>query len=229
MEAKLLTTPKLLEIFNQQVAMLIKYRYDDLAGDNQENLLRCLEALSRRIRKENKEVRIRPGCIPCVTVISMDMIDIPRQTSRLFVKGKRGICMLPRVDHINTRVPTPPVYLIFDVDPGWNKLRNVAIDEARVVMRVRFQTPLTIEEGLALARYYPAVLRRQRYLFLLGNGDEQRLCIRRDYPALITSDNGPTLTYADPTNIKHFHFAFPARDANALICAMPRSAARNRR
>ncbi len=71
-------------------------------------------------------------------------------------------------------LPDPPVYLITDVDTGKATL-NVRPDDALPTILASGRTPLTLEEGLAVATQYPQWLREHNCFEMLGSraGDKR--------------------------------------------------------
>ena len=84
-------------------------------------------------------------------------------------------------------VPNLPAYLLVDVDRG-EEFRGVAPEDALPVIRSRGRTPLTIDEGIALATQAPHLLEKNNCFMLSGSRRNDRRV-----PALWISSNAPKL------------------------------------
>jgi hypothetical protein len=87
--------------------------------------------------------------------------------------------------------PPGAAYLLVDVERG-EEFCNVRPEDATAVIRGRGRTPLTIEEGIALATQAPQVLERNK-CFMLAGSRRTGLAGDRRVPALWISERAPKL------------------------------------
>jgi hypothetical protein len=88
---------------------------------------------------------------------------------RISAKGARGLVdMTPfapedfhPIDGLN--LPAEDVYLLWDIDTGTSAL-NLSPEASLIAIRERGRTPLTLEEGVMVTFFHPALLTdKQRY------------------------------------------------------------------
>ncbi|GAB3290544.1 DUF5701 family protein [Parasphingorhabdus pacifica] len=118
--------------------------------------------------------------LPSVLAINRRLVPAHRMIDLIELRGKSGFTTMSFED-IAAFAPTPdldipdsPLYLITGIDTG-GQTRNVRPDDALPLIRSAGRTPLTLEEGLALALQYPQWLRERNCFEMLGSraGDKR--------------------------------------------------------
>lgn len=117
---------------------------------------------------------------PFVLVVTGAVAPSDRLIALAELNGKRGFTTM-EADDVARFVPTPdldlpdsPVYLVTGVDTGKETL-NVRPDDALPRIHASGRTPLTLEEGLAVATQHPEWLRERNCFEMLGSraGDKR--------------------------------------------------------
>ena len=110
-----------------------------------------------------------------VTVTAGSVVPIHQQIDRVTRRGVQAVRTmlteeeLARFEPIEgVDVPDAPQYEILDVDTGLD-LRNVTPDAALATIRERGRSPLTLEEGIALAAADPEVIAKNAGFSLAGS------------------------------------------------------------
>jgi hypothetical protein len=182
--------------FAAQLDRLVDLGYPALAGLDEPGF-RDLLAPLRPLVPEVPEGSHEPGRAPFVVVVTRKLVDPYATVPLLRLAGgaRPGVVdrnhgpgdlgtyhPLPELD-----VPAEPAYLLLDVERG-EEFCGVRPEDALPVIRGRGQTPLTIDEGIALVTQAPQLLERNRCFMLSGS----RRADRR-VPALWISDRAPKL------------------------------------
>ncbi len=140
------------------------------------------------------------GRVPFVLVLTRDLVAPEETVPLLRLWGPRGPGTRPgRVDRhhgtggladyrpVEGCRPPAPAYLLTGVERGEEFCDVTPADAVRAI-RSRGRTPLTIEEGIALATQVPEALERNRCFMLAGSRREDRRV-----PALWISERAPKL------------------------------------
>jgi hypothetical protein len=100
------------------------------------------------------------GRLPFVLVATSHLVPTLDEVGRISVRGKGGWTdMHDELPTYRDQVDVPgPVYLLADVGTGPETL-GVSPDNALPMVRAAGRTPLTLDEGVALVRQFPAVFR----------------------------------------------------------------------
>jgi hypothetical protein len=118
------------------------------------------------------EPRLPDG--PFVLVPSRELLAPERAIAMAVWKGRRGFTTMDADDVARFRptddvdVPDAPLYLVTDVDTGRDTL-GVRPDDALPGILAAGRTPLTLEEGLAVAVQHPGWLRERNCFEMLGS------------------------------------------------------------
>ncbi|MDT0200394.1 DUF5701 family protein [Nocardioides sp. AE5] len=189
--------------FHRQTDRLVELGYPALAGIAEEELRALVAPLAEQLPDVPDVLGSAPteGRAPFVLVITRDMVDPEATVPLLRLMGKRGLGSKPGVIDRNhaegdlatyhpleeLELPDARAYLLVDVERG-EEFCNVAPEQALPVIRDRGRTPLTIDEGIALATHAPHLLEKNKCFMLSGSrrGD-------RRVPALWISQNAPKL------------------------------------
>jgi hypothetical protein len=162
--------------FDRQLENLLHRQYPRRAGLTPTEFSRLIEPLKDLLIEPDQplEQPIRPGRIPFVIVSRQELI--PADTAMRLVERRRktGSSVidpdeLRRFEPIPTvEVPDGLVYLLIDIDVGW-ETRNLSADEALRQIEGRGRSPLTLEEGIALVTHYPDVVDDTVGFFMPGS------------------------------------------------------------
>jgi Family of unknown function (DUF5701) len=178
------------QIFDAQVDTLLRKGYPTLAGMRAEELVGALEPLRDRAAALDIET---DGHIPFVVVIGAELMPAAHAVTMVELDGRPGFTDMEAADAASfeplpsIRLPDEPAYLITDIDPG-EALRDVTPDDALPRITDAGRSPLTLEEGIALATHHPEVLRERTCYSMLGSRSGDRrvtaLWISRNQPRL---------------------------------------------
>jgi hypothetical protein len=177
--------------FERQVENLVARNYPELAGMSAAAFTETFAPLGRRLA----EIRTMSNgsSLPFVIVVKHDLVSTQRAMSKVEFGRQRGIVRMDptepeefdAIDGLD--VPAEPAYLAVGLDTGQGTL-NVTPEEALETIVGAGRSPLTIDEGVALATHFPEVLRERNAFSILGSrrGD-------RRVPALWISGGAPRL------------------------------------
>jgi hypothetical protein len=154
---------------HRQTDVLVEQGYPALAGLTEQALRDLVAPLERLVPDE-----------PFLLVVSGDLVPLDRLIERTALKGKPGFTTMQADDVrafrpiADLHLPDSPVYLLADVDTGRETL-NVTPDDALPQIRAAGRTPLTLDEGLAVAAQHPQWLRERNCFEMLGSraGDKR--------------------------------------------------------
>lgn len=117
---------------------------------------------------------------PFVLVVTGTVVPLDRLIELAVLEGKRGFTTMETAD-VARFTPTPdlnlpqsPVYLVTEVETGRDTL-GVRPDDALPRIHAEGRTPLTLDEGLAVAIQHPEWLRERNCFEMLGSraGDKR--------------------------------------------------------
>lgn len=154
---------------HRQIDVLVEQGYPALA-DLTEQGFRDLVAPLERVLPDQ----------PFVLVVSGDLVPLDRLIELTALNGKPGFTSM-EADDVQAFRPTPdldlpesPVYLLAGVDTGRDTL-NIRPDDALPQIHEAGRTPLTLDEGLAVAAQHPQWLRERNCFEMLGSraGDKR--------------------------------------------------------
>lgn len=117
---------------------------------------------------------------PFLLVVTGALVPVERLIERTELNGKPGFTTMSADDlarfqpTADVALPESPVYLMTDVDTGSGTL-NVRPDDAIPGILAAARSPLTLEEGLAVATQHPEWLRERNCFQMLGSraGDKR--------------------------------------------------------
>jgi hypothetical protein len=153
----------------RQTDVLVEQGYPALAALTEQAFRDLVAPLERLVPDE-----------PFLLVVSGDLVPLDRLIERTALKGKPGFTSMEADDVLAFRptadldLPTSSVYLLTDVDTGRETL-NVTPDAALPQIHEAGRTPLTLDEGLAVAAQHPQWLRERNCFEMLGSraGDKR--------------------------------------------------------
>lgn len=178
------------EEFDRQVATLVAKGYPALAGRSAEEFRQLLAPLRERLPAPAAAGDAR---LPFLLVVGSELVPPEKAVPLIELGGRRGFTEMPADDLRRFRTvdgvgrPAGPVYLVVDVDTGADTL-NVTPDDALPTIVGHGRSPLTIDEGIALATHHPEVLRTRNCFSLLGSR-----CGDRRVTAVWVSKGSPRL------------------------------------
>jgi hypothetical protein len=154
---------------DRQTDVLVEQGYPALAGVTEKEFRALVEPLEHVVPAE-----------PFVLVVSGDLVPLDRLIERTALNGKPGFTSMQADDVRAFRptadldLPDSPVYLVADVDTGRETL-DVRPDDALPQIHETGRTPLTLDEGLAVAAQHPQWLRERNCFEMLGSraGDKR--------------------------------------------------------
>jgi hypothetical protein len=133
------------------------------------------------------------GCYRFVLVATSALLPTLDEVGRITVRGKAGWTdMHDELPTYRDAVDVPgPVYLLADVGTGPETL-NVCPDDALPMVRAAGRTPLTLDEGVAVVRQFPSVLRDHNAFQALATRSPVAPYTKR-VPSLWVSKGAPRL------------------------------------
>lgn len=154
---------------HRQTETLVDKGYPALAGLSDDAFRALVTPLERQLPDQ-----------PFVLVVTGALVPVDRLIEFTALNGKPGFTTMDVDDVARFRptedidLPQSPVYLIVDVDTGKETL-NVRPDDALPQIRAAGRTPLTLDEGLAVATQLPEWLREHNCFEMLGSraGDKR--------------------------------------------------------
>jgi hypothetical protein len=175
--------------FDRQLENLLAKGYPRLAGLSEEDFVRGLEPLRRRVPKAAEN----GSPIPFLVAVKSAVVPAERALPLVDLGGRPGVVRMHPTEPgeyaaiAGLEVPAGPAYLVVDVDPGSGTL-NLTPDDALERIDGAGRSPLTINEGVALVTHHPDALTRWNAFSILGSrrGD-------RRVPALWISGGAPRL------------------------------------
>ena len=153
----------------RQSDVLVEKGYPHLMGLTEAGFRQLVAALEIQVPAESFVLVVTGGAVPLARLIELTTLN-----------GRRGFTTMTADDLAGFR-PTPDlvmpvraVYLVTDVDTGQATL-NVRPDEALPQILASGRTPLTLDEGLAVATQHPEWLRQRNCFEMLGSraGDKR--------------------------------------------------------
>lgn len=161
--------------FDRQVENLIIKKYPDFASLSIDDFKKNLEPLRKHLTDiPAVKVDIDAGLLPFVIVISPGLIPVKAQMTAVEWNNKPGFEKLyphqaQEFKPINNlRLPTTKAYLLVNINRGGEFL-NIRPEDALKTIQSRNQTPLTIEEGVALVTQFPEFLIKNNCFSCLGS------------------------------------------------------------
>ncbi|HEY9476757.1 MAG TPA: DUF5701 family protein [Mycobacteriales bacterium] len=159
------TTPRTdrLTELRRQTEVLVEKDYPALAGLTAAAFRALVRPLATRLPDE-----------PFVLVVTGALVPLDRLVEHTELGGRHGFTTMEPDDVARFRptpdlaLPSSPVYLITDVDTG-EDTRNVRPDDALPKITAAGRTPLTLDEGLAVATQHPAWSRERNCFQMLGS------------------------------------------------------------
>lgn len=166
--------------FDRQLNNLISKGYPKLAGLNQDQFTNKFEQLKEKlIQLQNTEYDLEKGMLPFVIVVTNSLIDVKERLDKIEYKGKSPILNLFPVE-IEKFIPTDKVnipeeiYLLTNINRGEQYL-NIRPQDALIDILKNENTPLTIDEGIAVMTHFPEILEKNKCFSLLASrcGDQR--------------------------------------------------------
>jgi hypothetical protein len=196
---------------DRQVGTLVAAGYPELAGLDLDGFRAYVDPLHDLLDGLPQH---RDGNSPFVVVVTASLVPTVAAVERLEVRGRRGwtdmhdeIAAYRPIDGVD--VPDCPVYLLADVSTGPETL-GVRPDDALPMVLEAGRTPLTVDEGLALATQHPELFGEHNAFQALGSrADNKRV------PSFWVSKGAPRLGWCWAGNP---HTWLGAASAAARIC-----------
>jgi hypothetical protein len=190
-------------IFQDQVDRLVALGYPALGGMTESRFRELLEP-PRAAAEQRDDVAATPSHVPYVVVVTRDVVPPEATVPLLRLRTRTGLGDCPGLidrhhgasglagyQPIEASTPPATAYLLVDVERG-EEFRDVRPEDATAVVFGRGRSPLTIDEGVALATQWPEVLEPNRCFMLAGSRRRDLPGVRR-VPALWISDRAPRL------------------------------------
>ncbi|WP_127782717.1 DUF5701 family protein [Rhodococcus sp. X156] len=154
---------------DRQLDRLVDAGFPTLAGITEDRLRTLAAPLREHLPAE-----------PFVLVTSRELLAPERLVELARLRTKTGFTTMAADDlarfvpTADVELPDAPLYLLVDVDAG-EETRNVRPDDALSTILGTGRTPLTLEEGLAVAVQHPEWLRERTCFQMLGSraGDKR--------------------------------------------------------
>ena len=163
------STSAAVSALRRQADLLVEKGLPGLAGMSEEEFRQLVQPLERCLPAEPFVLAVGSGLVPAGRLIELASL-----------KGKAGFTTMEDDDLARFRptpeveVPAARVYLLVDVDTGAETL-DVRPQDALPGILAAGRTPLTLEEGLAVAVQHPEWLRERNCFEMLGSraGDKR--------------------------------------------------------
>ena len=180
--------------FDRQVRTLLELGYPAVAGLSAADFADLLEPLRAGVLARTAGAAPpTPDRVPFVLVVTRKLVPAEESVPRTTLKTKPGAIswLLADLDRFvaieSLDLPASDAYAILDVDRG-AEFCDLPPATALPTVAARDRTPLTIEEGIALATQFPATLEKNKCWSLAGSR-----CGDRRVPALWISKAAPML------------------------------------
>lgn len=162
------------EEFDRQLNILLQKDYPLLANLDPEQFKKLIIRLKKYLPKQLPDIDIVEGKLPFVIVIQSQLIPAETMMSKVVWKGKPGLVKLfphqPLDFQIrpDLKIPQTQAYLLYSINRGKDFL-NISPEDASTKIIQRKQTPLTIDEGIAIITHFPEFLIKNNCFSLLGS------------------------------------------------------------
>jgi hypothetical protein len=159
--------------FDRQLATLCRLGYPALAGVPEAGFLGLLEPLRRVLPGAGRDVPAG-SLVPFVVVVTGGLVPLHELPSRLELTGKQGFTTMEADDVARFRptadveLPQGVAYLATGLSTGPEHL-GAPPEAALPRLLADGHSPLTLEEGLALATHHPELLRDANCFSLLAS------------------------------------------------------------
>lgn len=162
------TATQPLQELHRQADVLVKAGYPGLAGLGEADFRARVERLEDRLPGDDFVLVVTGELVPLDRLIERTALRRPGFTT---MEADDIAAFRPTAE---VRLPESPVYLVTDVDTGAETL-NVTPDDALPGILASGRTPLTLDEGLAVATQHPEWLRERNCFEMLGSraGDKR--------------------------------------------------------
>ena len=180
--------------FDRQIETLLKWRYPELTGRNEDAFLELVEPL-RSVVVARSAAMAPPTAdrVPFVLVIGEELAPPGPAMELTELDGRAGFADFDPADIARfVAIPglgarTGPAWIVFDVDRG-SDFCNVRPNDALVTINARGRTPITVAEGIALVTHHPQLLVKNHCFSLAGSR-----CGDKRVPAIWISNRAPKL------------------------------------
>jgi hypothetical protein len=147
---------------HRQTDVLVRAGYPGLAGTSAQAFRSRVAALEERLPDDGFVLVVTAELVPVDRLIERTALRRPGFTT---MAAGDVAAFRPTSD---VQLPESPVYLVTDVDTGRETL-GVTPDAALPRILTGGRTPLTLEEGLAVATQHPEWLRERNCFEMLGS------------------------------------------------------------
>lgn len=161
--------------FDRQVQNLLDKGYPKAAGISEEDFKKLLDPLKDKLSDhEDLELDIENGKVPFVIVFKSELVDSEKAMELLEWQGKNGFAKLyphsskdySPIESVN--IPEEQVYFLIDINRGSEYL-NIRPEDALKDIQAKGNSPLTIDEGIALVTQFPEILIKNHCFSLAGS------------------------------------------------------------
>jgi hypothetical protein len=173
---------QLTQELDKQVQNLIQKGYHTVAGLTEKDFSKHFEPLRKQVEKlDLPECDFEKGYLPFVVVVQSNLVPTDTAMSLVEKDGKTGVTKLfpHQPSDFSTisavTIPTSKIYLLIDIDRGKENI-NQPPSEAMKKIEASGQSPLTIDEGVAIVTQYPEFLIKNNCFSLLASrhdGDQR--------------------------------------------------------
>lgn len=161
--------------FSRQIQNLVDKGYPKLLGIKEKGFLNQLKPLSKELGKHQlSNMDIENGIIPFVIVVNSERVNGEEAMELTQKDGKSGVSKLSPLTSrdfqtINgVQLPGTSFYLLINVDRGKDNI-NKPPAKALTEILAKGNSPLTVNEGIALIIHYPDFLMKNNCFSLLAS------------------------------------------------------------
>jgi len=166
--------------FDRQLDSLVEKGYPELAQRSEREFRKIVEPLRNDVEQLEVSAASTNGSVDFVIAVKGELVPAAESLQLIERDGKMAFAVMDE-DDIGSFEPIDAVelpeggaYLVTDLDTGSDSL-NVRPDDALKAIGKRRRSPLTIDEGIALATHHPDLVAKGAGFSLLGSrcGDKR--------------------------------------------------------
>lgn len=167
-----------LQEFDTQIKNLYQKGYPEIIDISQNAFRDLFEPLRAKVEKlDLPAIDFENGYLPFVIVVKSDLVPTSKAMSLVEKSGKAGITKLfpheptdfKTISDVN--VPESKIYLLMGIDRGRDTI-NLPPSESMEILVKKGNSPLTIDEGVAIVTHYPEFLMKNNCFSLLASRHE---------------------------------------------------------
>jgi len=160
--------------FDRQLDSLVEKGYPELAQRSEREFRKIVEPLRNDVEQLEVSAASTNGSVDFVIAVKSELVPAAESLQLIERDGKMAFAVMDE-DDIGSFEPIDAVelpeggaYLVTDLDTGSDSL-NVRPDDALKAIGKRRRSPLTIDEGIALATHHPDLVAKGASFSLLGS------------------------------------------------------------